>query len=128
MNELIRPKILLSVKNIDEINKIINFADIIDLKNPNDGPIGSWNKNEIKEVIDLYQKTLSISATLGNLKSMAEVKNKVSIFDSLGLKYIKIGYFYDSIENLEKILESLKKKRSQYKYCCSIFCRKTKSY
>lgn len=126
MNKLMRPKILLSVKKIDEIYKIINYADIIDLKNPNDGPIGSWNKNEIKEVIDLYQKTFSISATLGNLKTMAEVNNKVSIFDSLGLKYIKIGYFYDSIENLGKILEFLKKKDLSTNIVIVFFAEKQK--
>ena len=55
MNSIIKPKILLSVKDIHEISKVINYADIIDLKNPNDGPIGSWTIKNIKEVVREYK-------------------------------------------------------------------------
>ena len=73
MNSIIKPKILLSVKDIHEISKVINYADIIDLKNPNDGPIGSWTIENIKEVVRAYNNII-LSATLGNLKDLSEVK------------------------------------------------------
>lgn len=107
MNSIIRPRILLSVKDINEIDKVINYADIIDLKNPNDGPIGSWTLENIKEVINVY-KNISLSATLGNLKDLSEVKKKLPIFDSLGLNYIKVGCFCKSIKDLDEFLKFFK--------------------
>ena len=97
MNSIIKPKILLSVKDIHEIGKVINYADIIDLKNPNDGPIGSWTIKNIKEVVREYNNII-LSATLGNLKDLSEGKKKLSVFDSLGLNFIKIGCFCKSIK------------------------------
>jgi len=107
MNSIIKPKILLSVKDIHEIGKVINYADIIDLKNPNDGPIGSWTIKNIKEVVKEYNDII-LSATLGNLKHLSEVKKKLSVFDSLGLNYIKIGCFCKSIKDLNKFLKFFK--------------------
>ena len=104
MNSIIKPKILLSVKDIHEIGKVINYADIIDLKNPNDGPIGSWTIKNIKEVIREYNDII-LSATLGNLQDLSEVKKKLSVFDSLGLNFIKIGCFCKSIKDLNKFLK-----------------------
>lgn len=107
MNSIVKPKILLSVKDIYEIDKVINYADIIDLKNPNDGPIGSWDTENIREVIRAY-KNINFSATLGNLKDLSEVKKKLPVFDSLGLHYIKIGCFCKSIKDLDKFLKFFK--------------------
>ena len=107
MNSIIKPKILLSVKDIHEISKVINYADIIDLKNPNDGPIGSWTIKNIKEVVREYNNII-LSATLGNLKDLSEVKKKLSVFDSLGLNFIKIGCFCKSIKDLNKFLKFFK--------------------
>ena len=108
MNSIIKPKILLSVKDIHEISKVINYADIIDLKNPNDGPIGSWTIKNIKEVVRKYNNNIILSATLGNLKDLSKVKKKLSVFDSLGLNFIKIGCFCKSIKDLNKFLKFFK--------------------
>ena len=107
MKNNFKPEILVSIKEIDELNSVVNFSNIIDLKNPKDGAIGSWDLKKIHEIVKIYRGKLNLSATLGNIKSFQKLKKKLLIFDSIGLDYLKIGCFFDSIEEFSNFLKFL---------------------
>lgn len=107
MKNNFKPEILVSIKEIDELNSVVNFSNIIDLKNPKDGAIGSWDLKKIHEIVKIYRGKLNLSATLGNIKSFQKLKKKLLIFDSIGLDYLKIGCFFDSIDEFSNFLKFL---------------------
>ena len=96
---------LVSFKNLIEIsNEIINQVDILDLKNPDVGSIGAWDKNKIKKAVSLYSGKVKISATLGDIFCTEEFKIKLDSFDKLKLDFIKFGLLAkESIDLIQKI-------------------------
>ncbi|MAH79044.1 MAG: hypothetical protein CMP41_03825 [Rickettsiales bacterium] len=104
-----KTKLLISVKDILEIKKIIKYTDIVDLKMPDLGPLGSWNKKNIVKVIDKYKFKKILSATLGNIITNEKIISNLLEFDNLGLDYIKIGLFNKKIEDINKLFLLLKK-------------------
>ena len=69
MSPIKNTSLLVSVKSLEEFEKMKDLVDIIDLKNPNDGALGAWNKNDIIKVVNKYN--LIISATLGNIYAVS---------------------------------------------------------
>ena len=115
---------LVSFKTLREIsNEIIKEVDVLDLKNPEKGSIGSWEENEIKKVISLYRGKVKISATLGDIFCEKEFQVKLENFDKLNLDFIKFGLLASkSIDLFNKIhvIEMKKYKTSQsflFVYC-----------
>lgn len=121
-----KSSLLISVKNIEEIKKVRKYADIIDLKNPNDGALGAWKINQLIKVTNIYQNKICLSATLGNIYNNDIIFKELFKFDKIGLEYIKIGIFHDSINELEKFLNSLKYKKIQTKLVAVFFAENKK--
>ena len=121
-----KSSLLISVKNIEEIKKVRKYADIIDLKNPNDGALGAWKINQLIKVTNIYQNKICLSATLGNIYNNEIIFKELFKFDKIGLEYIKIGIFHDSINELEKFLNSLKYKKIQTKLVAVFFAENKK--
>ena len=113
-------KLLVSFKKLKEINRNLNYVDIIDLKNPLNGAIGSWNSNEIIKAIKIYGKRKSISATLGNLKEPTDIVFKLNEFDEFGLDFIKFGIFTNNLLEIENLFKSISEKLLKTKICIKI--------
>lgn len=114
-------KLLLSVMNEQEVAYVKDYADIIDLKNPNDGPLGSLDINQIKKIINKFGDKFIFSATLGNKMSMCEMIKKIRSYEKLGLNYIKVGYFSNSKSRLYNFLAILNKNRIKTRIVLVLF-------
>ena len=121
-NKTTETNLLVSIKDFSEISdELINLVNIIDLKDPNKGSIGSWKLSEIRKVIKLYKSKIIISATLGDIFDNKNFLNKLEKFDELNLDFIKFGLLSHNYNSLyEKIkLVSLKKYKTDL--VCVIF-------
>lgn len=112
-----RIKLLISIRSIEEV-KVVNGLniDIIDLKEPKNGPIGMLDFIDIKKIVLALRDNNfcgKISTTFelndGNLSrnDIAKLEN----LGSVGLDYIKVGVSADgnTWENLKKFTKSLSK-------------------
>ena len=112
-----RIKLLISIRSIEEV-KVVNGLniDIIDLKEPKNGPIGMLDFIDIKKIVLALRDNNfcgKISTTFelndGNLSrnDIAKIEN----LGSVGLDYIKVGVSADgnTWANLKKFTESLSK-------------------
>ena len=112
-----RIKLLISIRSIEEV-KVVNGLniDIIDLKEPKNGPIGMLDFIDIKKIVLALRDNNfcgKISTTFelndGNLSrnDIAKIEN----LGSVGLDYIKVGVSADGNAwvNLKKFTESLSK-------------------
>jgi uncharacterized protein (UPF0264 family) len=90
-------KMLASVANIDEAQLVLDSnADIIDLKNPNQGALGNLELNEIRAIVNLVAHRKLISATIGDLPMQPElIKRRVKAVAETGVDIVKIGFFGD---------------------------------
>ena len=103
--------ILISFRSIDEVSEeCLKYVDIIDLKDPDKGAIGSWEINNLKKIICKFGNKIKISATLGDEEKVYKILSKLELFDSLKLDYIKFGIFTNDIKQLKFLLNSIKKK------------------
>lgn len=110
-------KLLISIRSIEEV-KVVNGLniDIIDLKEPKNGPIGMLDFIDIKKIVLALRDNNfcgKISTTFelndGNL-SRNDIA-KLEDLGSVGLDYIKVGISADgnTWENLKKFTKSLSK-------------------
>jgi uncharacterized protein (UPF0264 family) len=86
-------KLLISPKNKTEaIEAIKGGADIIDIKNPSEGPLGANFPWIIKEILKLVPKNVETSCTIGE---MPKLPGSISLAArgaaSTGVNYIKAG-------------------------------------
>jgi uncharacterized protein (UPF0264 family) len=86
-------KLLISPVNKEEaMEAIAGGADIIDVKNPKEGPLGASFPWIIKQIIDITPSNLEVSCTLGEA---ANLPGSISLAAhgaaSLGVDYIKVG-------------------------------------
>ncbi len=103
-------KLLISPKDKDEaIEALRGGADIIDIKNPEEGSLGAsypWIVNEIKEVC----KDRETSATLGDVKKNFGVFSLAAYaLSSLGVDYIKVGFLMKDFDEALKLAKFIKK-------------------
>ena len=117
-----KTQLLMSVVNEHEVFIVKDFADIIDLKNPEDGPLGCLKINDIKNIVNRFSQKLVFSATLGNKMEFNKIISKIKKFDELGLDYIKIGFFLEFCEKIYRIFKCFKLFVNSCKNCCSYFC------
>jgi len=98
---------LASVRNLDEAKLVYQGgADIIDLKEPNDGALGAAPLHEIHHVVDDLWEKCVISATIGDLPAdYARINEKVSLTAETGVDYVKVGMFSD--RHIETCLPNL---------------------
>ncbi|RLI95788.1 MAG: hypothetical protein DRO92_01090 [Candidatus Altiarchaeales archaeon] len=95
-------KLLISPKNKEEaIEAIKGGADIIDVKNPEEGSLGAnfpWVINEIKNVTP---RDVEISATIGDFPYLPGTASLAARgVATLGVDYIKVGLY--GIENIDQ--------------------------
>ena len=84
--------LLISIKDLKEIsNEVIQLINILDLKDPSKGSIGSWSLSEIEKAIMLYKSDITISATMGDIFDNDEFLKQLEKFDRLNLDFIKFG-------------------------------------
>ena len=88
---------LASVNSLNEARLVLkSSADIIDLKNPEQGALGALPIKTVSTIVQAVNQTKPVSATVGDLPMEAElVFNAVSIMATTGVDYIKIGFFPD---------------------------------
>ncbi|MEM7400646.1 MAG: (5-formylfuran-3-yl)methyl phosphate synthase [Pseudomonadota bacterium] len=98
---------LASVRNLEEAKLAYNGgADIIDLKEPNDGALGSAPIGEIHHIVDELWEKCVISATIGDLPADYEkINQKVLQTAETGVDYVKVGIFSD--RHIETCLPNL---------------------
>jgi len=112
-------KLLISPQNAKEaIEAIVGGADIIDVKNPKEGPLGANFPWVIKEIKQLIPDNVELSCTLGeapNLPgSMALAAYGTA---SLGVDYIKIGL--SEVQTVKKATDFLENVIRAVKMCNS---------
>ena len=104
--------ILISFRSIDEVSEeCLKYVDILDLKDPDKGAIGSWEIKNLKKIINKFGNKIKISATLGDEDKVYKILNKLKLFDSLKLDYIKFGVFTNDTKQLTFLLNSIKKRK-----------------
>ena len=98
---------LASVRNLEEARLVYaGGADIIDLKEPNDGALGSVSLSQIHQVVDDLWEKCVISATIGDLPAdYAKINQKVLQTAETGVDYVKVGMFSD--RHIETCLPNL---------------------
>ncbi len=86
---------LASVNSLDEALLILqSSADIIDLKNPQQGALGALPINTVSTIVKAINQKKPVSATVGDLPMQAElIFNAVSAMATTDVDYIKIGFF-----------------------------------
>ena len=105
-------KLLISPQNVKEaIEALAGGADIIDVKNPKEGPLGAnfpWVIREIKQLLP-EDGSVELSCTLGEMPhlpgSMALAAYGAA---SLGVNYVKVGLGgVQTVQNATGLLESV---------------------
>ncbi len=107
-------KILASIKNIDEIeNAVRGGADIIDLKNPEEGSLGAaapWDIKSLKE----YYKDQIISAAIGDFPNLPNTAALAALGAAVsGADYVKIGLLgvksrSDALKVMKNVVKAVK--------------------
>lgn len=102
-------QMLVSVKNVHEAEIALQGgADIIDLKDPDQGALGALPLSEIRSIIDFVDARKPISATIGDIPMDAElIVQAISQLQGLALSYIKVGFF--KANDYRPCLESIRK-------------------
>ena len=117
--------LLVSIKDFSEISdELINLVNIIDLKDPSRGSIGSWKLSEIRKVIKLYKSKIIISATLGDIFDNKRFLNKLEKFDELNLDFIKFGLLSHNCNSLYDKIKLISLKKYKTDLVCVIFADK----
>ena len=98
---------LASVRNLEEAKLVYQGgADIIDLKEPNEGALGAVPLTEIHHVVDDLWEKCVVSATIGDLPAdTAKINEKVTQAAETGVDYVKVGIF--SERHIETCLPNL---------------------
>ena len=86
-------KLLISPKNKTEaIEAILGGANIIDIKNPLEGPLGANFPWIIKDVLDIVPKNVETSCTIGEIPKLpGSISLAARGAASIGVNYIKAG-------------------------------------
>lgn len=106
-------QLLISVKNVEETAiALAGGADIIDLKNPDEGALGALSIAEIQAILTFIDGRKEVSATIGDVPMQADlIVRKVAQLQKLPLNFIKIGFF--ATGNYQVCLDAIQKLESQ---------------
>jgi (5-formylfuran-3-yl)methyl phosphate synthase len=115
-------KLLVSPKNPTEAAEAIaGGADIIDVKNPAEGPLGANYPWVIRSIKELTPKSLEVSCTIGEASSLpGSISLAAFGAASLGVNYIKVGLngfkkAESTIEFLANVRRAAKEAKSNVK-------------
>ena len=108
MSNFCRTKILASIKSLNEIGLVLKKGvDIIDFKDPSVGSLGALSIKQISFFLKSIPSNQLTSATIGDIKDIKIIKQKVIKLSKTSIDFIKIGFFFD--EKRIKLLKNLKK-------------------
>lgn len=110
-------KLLISPKNAREAAEAIaGGADIIDVKNPSEGPLGANFPWVIKEIRKLTPEKLEVSCTIGEAPSIpASIALAAYGAASLGVDYVKVGlYGTKTLQNAVTLLQNVSRAVKDY--------------
>ncbi|MGA2387250.1 MAG: (5-formylfuran-3-yl)methyl phosphate synthase [Candidatus Bathyarchaeia archaeon] len=105
-------KVLISTVNEKETSEAIaGGADIIDVKNPNEGALGANYPWVIKRIREMTPKGLEVSCTLGEVPNLPGSISLAALgAASLGVDYVKVGlYGFKTEEEAVFLLENVNK-------------------
>lgn len=103
-------KLLVSPQNAQEAAEAIaGGAEIIDVKNPSEGPLGANFPWVIKQIRQLTPKNLQVSCTIGEAPSIpASIALAAYGAASLGVDYVKVGlYGTKTLQNAVTLLHNV---------------------
>jgi (5-formylfuran-3-yl)methyl phosphate synthase len=86
---------LASVASADETEAVVGLgADIVDAKNPSEGPLGALHPAAVRGLVDAVSGRRPVSAVTGNLPMDPEpLLSAASALVNAGVDYIKVGLF-----------------------------------
>jgi uncharacterized protein (UPF0264 family) len=110
-------KLLISPKNEKEAAEAIaGGADIIDVKNPQEGALGANYPWVIKRIKEITPKNLEVSCTIGEAGNLPGSVSLAALgAASLGVDYIKVGLF--GVKTPQKAISLLQNVRKAAKDC-----------
>ncbi|MBS7625964.1 (5-formylfuran-3-yl)methyl phosphate synthase [Candidatus Bathyarchaeota archaeon] len=88
-------KLLVSVRDLDEaFNALRGGAQIIDVKNPEEGSLGAHHPTVIRKISEVVSGKAEISATLGDLPNLPGTASLAALGAAVsGARYVKVGLF-----------------------------------
>lgn len=91
-------RLLASVTSIDEARIALDGgADIVDLKNPQEGALGALPLPLIRQIVNAVEGRKPVSATVGDLPMQpALLSDRVAATAATGVDIVKIGLFADT--------------------------------
>jgi uncharacterized protein (UPF0264 family) len=102
-------KMLASVNSVIDALLVLNAGvDIIDLKQPARGALGSLTTDVVRQIVSEIGGRCLVSATVGDLPMQPDIVfNAVKSMAATGVNYVKIGFFPngDSHAVIEKLAE-----------------------
>ncbi len=110
-------KLLISPMNEQEASAAIaGGADIIDVKNPNEGPLGANFPWVIRRIREITPKNIQVSCTLGEAPKLPGFMSLAALgAASLGVDYIKVGL--SGFKTSQEAISLLKNVRRAAKEC-----------
>lgn len=111
---------LASVRNLDEATLALQGgADMIDLKNPEEGALGALPISTVKTIVDKIGKQSVTSATIGDLPPDPEtILRVVNQLQQTDVEIIKIGFFPGE---QKKLVSALNKTNQTQKIVAVLF-------
>jgi len=89
-----RPALLASVADLAEVELALPLADLIDLKDPNQGALGAWPLPRIAEAVRQIDGRRPVSATVGDLPPEAASLAAAALATAAeGVDIVKLGFF-----------------------------------
>lgn len=115
MNIDAKLKLLISPQNQNEaLQAIAGGADIIDVKNPHEGPLGANYPWIIKQIREVTPKHIEVSCTLGEVPNLPGSISLAALgAATLGVDYVKVGLYslktHDEAVNLMRCVSKAAK-------------------
>ena len=102
-------KLLISTNNeIEALDAVTDGADIIDIKNPEEGSLGAnfpWIIKKIKKIADV--ENLEASATIGDLNLSGTASLAALGAASCGVDYVKVGLKVESEKDAKNLANAV---------------------
>ena len=100
----------------EAIAAIAGGADIIDVKNPQEGPLGANFPWVIKRIREITPKTIKLSCTLGEVPNLPGSISLAALgAASLGVDYLKVGlYGFKKPQEATCLLQSVNRAAKEY--------------